>query len=747
MPGSGESKDSILIAIKSSQKNARFSPARLPAMRHLPHTVQATPAFRALHGINRCRQPGIVVLVHAGVSQTSRIEDGNPPSPFSAGTVPLLHLEVHFPHSSLAFRYLIQLPDLFLGKEEACQKGTQGLLHGLTATMVSVDTHLDTGGVIRIAVDIELHLIVHPEGHIRHVPHRSFRAYRSGDLLQLPHSVVGTKVIRNRPPWRQVTLPMGIGKIGPCIRFIAYAEYPLFRDRPLLEILLERDAVCGGADDQSLQHRAITKNNAVWCEVFTLVCRRHAGDRNEGNGQKGNEIRNPATHFSAIMVFISGNRILQAFWTFLFGAMLAGCVTPPASRPPVPKVAQTAAPSTGKFWWGISTSSYQNEDRGVSPDSPEYFLTDWDIFAQEGLCPPRGEDAAFSWTHFRKDIKALQALGVTHYRFSIEWARVEPRRGEFNHAALRRYATMARELKAAGIEPVVTLWHFTFPSWAYDPKQKDRSNFLHPDIRPAWDRYVQMCVTALKPSVHIWVPQNEPNGALPLGYLGGYWPPGLTLRPGLYKKAMHVSTEMFRDAAAIIRSQQKNALIMGAYSVPKWRRKFFQDPTAVMYNLMLRTNTDHLDRVYDVCDFIGVNYYYTQDANIFGLLKDSQGEISSTYTQLGWTIRPQGMYESLTDIWKRYKMPIIVTENGLGTLSEQKKIRYFREHISQMRRAMAKGVDVRGYFAWTLVDNYEWQEGWTANFGLTHFDPVTKERIIEPSGIWYREFIRKHRRP
>src|SRR5690606_9060447 len=103
---------------------------------------------------------------------------------------------------------------------------------------------------------------------------------------------------------------------------------------------------------------------------------------------------------------------------------------------------------------------------------------------------------------------------VTHYRFGIEWARVEPRPGEFNEKAIRQYVRMARKLKAAGIEPVVTLWHFTFPDWLYDRKRKNRSDFLHPDVEQAWNRYVTKMVRALAPHVRIYVPQNEPNGAL-----------------------------------------------------------------------------------------------------------------------------------------------------------------------------------------------------------------------------------------
>ncbi|MGA7901368.1 MAG: family 1 glycosylhydrolase, partial [Terrimicrobiaceae bacterium] len=113
----------------------------------------------------------------------------------------------------------------------------------------------------------------------------------------------------------------------------------------------------------------------------------------------------------------------------------------------------------------------------------------------------------------------------------------------------------------------------------------------------------------------------------------------------------------------------------------------------------------------------------------------------------GWEIDPEGFYQSLTRVYNRYGKPIIVSENGIGTQSEQKKIRYFREHVNQMRRAMSDGVDVRGYFPWTLVDNYEWAEGYAANFGLTSLNRETKELIIEPTGVWFSKFIKAYPEP
>ncbi len=422
----------------------------------------------------------------------------------------------------------------------------------------------------------------------------------------------------------------------------------------------------------------------------------------------------------------------------------SGCILPPKPY----KKREIAAPvNTGKFWWGTSTASYQNEDRAVTPGSPYYFKTDWDVYAEEGHIPPRGDDATFSWTHFDRDLRTLRELGVNHYRFGIEWARVEPKRGVYNEAAIQQYVRMARKLKAAGIEPIVTLWHFTFPSWLYDTKRKAQSNFLNPDVETAWRAYVNKMVGALAPYVRIYVPQNEPNGDLYIGYFGGHWPPGLLLTPFKLKKATEISVRMYRDAAAIIRQHRSDAIIIGIYSIPNWRRKFFADPAGMVYNMMMHQNWDHLDQVADVTDIIGLNYYYSQDATPLRFILRGHGEQSSNYTQNGWEINPEGFYESLTTVFKRYGKPIVVSENGIGTQSEQKKIRYYREHVNQMRRAMSDGVDVRGYFPWTLVDNYEWAEGYAANFGLTSLNRETKELIMEPTGIWFSKFVRSHPEP
>ena len=156
----------------------------------------------------------------------------------------------------------------------------------------------------------------------------------------------------------------------------------------------------------------------------------------------------------------------------LASAFASGCLNPlgPIGKGPQPPPPRSSPQLSQRFAWGISTASYQYEDPAVKPGDRDYFYSDWDILIEQGKAPAKG-NALYSWTHFDKDLEALKKIGVTHYRFSISWPRVEPQPGVYNDEAIRGYVEMARRLKAAGIEPVICLWHFTFPSWLYDKRK------------------------------------------------------------------------------------------------------------------------------------------------------------------------------------------------------------------------------------------------------------------------------------
>ncbi|CAN5536578.1 glycoside hydrolase family 1 protein [soil metagenome] len=422
----------------------------------------------------------------------------------------------------------------------------------------------------------------------------------------------------------------------------------------------------------------------------------------------------------------------------LVSVWLVGCVTPPPA-PRIVRKNEAKKPETGPFWWGISSSAFQTEDIGEKPGSPNRFKTDWDLFAEAGRVPPRGDTADYSWSNFDKDLEALKKIGVNHYRFGIEWARVEPARGRFNEAAIRRYVDMARQLKAAGIEPVVTLWHFTFPDWLMTPKNAGKSRWLHPEFRESWEAYVDKMTKALAPYVRVYVPQNEANGDLVLGYISATWPPGLLVDFGKYNAAMRESVWAFRKAAEVIRKNRKDSLVMVVSALPYWRRTLW-DPTSAYYNFMERVNFSHLDRVYDVCDLIGFNYYYTEYADFTALiaLKARRGR---NYSLLGWVIQPRSLYKQIQVVTKRYGKPVVVTENGIATSKDIKRVRYLFNHMLEVKEAMEDGYDVRGYFVWTLVDNYEWHHGYKAPFGMSRMDPVTHRRLLRPSALFYKGII------
>ena len=381
----------------------------------------------------------------------------------------------------------------------------------------------------------------------------------------------------------------------------------------------------------------------------------------------------------------------------------------------------------------------QYEDRDEKQGNKDYFLRDWDLLVSQNKAPIVG-NALYSWSDFDKDLAALKKIGVTHYRFSIEWARVEPTPGHYNEEAIRKYAAMCRKLKEAGIEPVVTLWHFTFPSWLTDPKDTSKTNWLNPIARERWNLYVTKMVKATAPYVSYYAPENEPNGQVLTAYIIGLWPPCHTLDFAGYKAATVASADMFRDAAIRIKEIKPSAKVLSVEALPWWSRAPL-DPGGLFYNTVMHSNFDHLDRIYDVCDIIGFNYYYSQMAGPFSFLTEASRH-GHNFTMMGWRIDPAALGKQIRYVAKRYDKPMMITENGIATKNEQKHLRYLQDHIAQVRKAMDEGYDVKGYFVWSLADNYEWHYGYVPKFGLATMDPKTRKLVFKPSAYYYRDVIR-----
>ena len=438
-------------------------------------------------------------------------------------------------------------------------------------------------------------------------------------------------------------------------------------------------------------------------------------------------------------LILNGKPRLIAFCS-LIPLLLVGCaIHPLGPLDKAPKHQAKKLTGYSGFAWGISTSSLQYEDKGVAPGNKEYFVRDWDLLVKDGKAPVVG-NALYTWSDFDKDLSALKKIGVTHYRFSIEWARVEPQPGHYNEKAVQGYVRVCRKLREAGIEPVVTLWHFTFPAWLTDAKDSSKSNWLHPLARERWNLYVKKVVGATSPYVNYYAPENEPNGQVLTAYIIGLWPPCHTFDFKGYKAATIASADMFRDAAGIIKRQKPSAKVLSVEALPWWKHGPL-DPGGLLYNTVMHSNFDHLDRVWDVCDIIGFNYYYSQVAGPVSFLSEGMRH-GPNFTMMGWSIDPKALGKQIRYVGKRYDKPMMITENGIATQDEEKRHKYLQDHISQVRKTMDEGYDVRGYFVWSLGDNYEWHYGYVPKFGLCAMDPKTKERVLKPSALYYRDVIR-----
>ena len=215
-----------------------------------------------------------------------------------------------------------------------------------------------------------------------------------------------------------------------------------------------------------------------------------------------------------------------------------------------------------------------------------------------------------------RDRKALSELGVSHYRFGIEWARVEPEPGQLNLDVLAQYAARAEALKAVGIEPIVCLWHFTFPDWATDLDNPDQNGWLHPQTQARWSAYVTAVVDALGPHVQIWAPQNEPNAQAMAGYFMGMWPPGVEGDLSAVAAQTTAAAEHFSEAAHILRQRDDDAQILTIQNIIAFEGQAW-DALGVFTRIGDQYNYAHLDAVHEEADLIGFNYYYRRGASPF----------------------------------------------------------------------------------------------------------------------------------
>ncbi|QDV91991.1 Bifunctional beta-D-glucosidase/beta-D-fucosidase [Phycisphaerae bacterium RAS2] len=433
---------------------------------------------------------------------------------------------------------------------------------------------------------------------------------------------------------------------------------------------------------------------------------------------------------------VSRRRTRAAFAAGFAHLLLAqvACLHPISQKydiPPAPKPAATErAAEPQPFWWGVSTSPYQIEGPPlVGGEASRSFKTDWDLLHEMGKLDATRDRRIDSFECFERDLAALKFLGVTHYRFGIEWARVEPAPGAFDEAAIKHYVMMARRLREEGITPVVCLWHFSLPDWLCNMvEDPDAHGWFHPDAPAAWERYVSRMAKALAPHVEWFAPQNEPN-IYALAVSIGIFPPGKSLGKPYYEKLTQREAELFIRAAEIIRAERPGAKIVSVQNIIHWERDAF-DLFGIWYDIALWHNYEHLDRVAATVDYIGFNYYQREVASPLALWAQSMRK-GEHVSDLGWIIDPRGLEEEIVELARRYKKPMVIMENGIADAGDEKRQLYLLQHVQAVRRVREAGYDLRGYFHWSLMDNYEWTHGYQQKFGLFSVMPENSAPTVE----------------
>jgi beta-glucosidase len=429
------------------------------------------------------------------------------------------------------------------------------------------------------------------------------------------------------------------------------------------------------------------------------------------------------------------------------------------------------------FRFGAATAAYQIEGAAHEDGRGDSI---WDTFCRVPGAIANGDTGEVACDHYhrwREDLDLMAALGLESYRFSISWPRVQPDgAGPLNPAGVRFYRGLVEGLLERGIEPAATLYHWDLPQ-----ALQDAGGWANRDTAERFAEYAQHMARELGDLVRTWITHNEPWVVTFPGHAQGRFAPGmrdwptalavshhLLLSHGLAVPALPGSVGITLNLSPVhpVAPGDEDAARLYDGHLNRW----FLDP--VLRGAYPQDVLEHFERrvgsidairdgdlelIARPIDFLGVNYYFPSrvraDASEEPLGVAFAGG-PPPLTAMGWEVEPDGLYELLVRLQRDYGVPIAITENGAafddppatnGVVEDPDRVAYLDGHIGAVARAIADGVDVRRYFAWSLMDNFEWSRGYDKRFGIVHVDYATQRRTLKRSGAWYRDLIARTR--
>lgn len=442
------------------------------------------------------------------------------------------------------------------------------------------------------------------------------------------------------------------------------------------------------------------------------------------------------------------------------------------------------------FFWGTATAAYQIEGAWNEDGKGESI---WDRFAHT---PGKikngdtGDTACDSYHRWNEDLSLMRAMNLNSYRFSISWPRIQPSGSGTAHSkGMDYYDRLVDALLAARIRPLVTLYHWDLPQ-----KLQDAGGWPNRDLVGRFADYVQVVAKTLGDRVSNWMLFNEPTAFLDLGYLEGVHAPGhksildflrathvVNLAQGAGLRALKAVCPASRVGTAFsmspcepasnsdndkLAAQRAHAITNIWFLEPALHGRY-PDAFTFLPETVMRIESADMEKVRAPLDFIGINLYYRTIASALGPVErvahaqgwlypvKMEGGQQGPKTDAGWEVWPKALYDMVTRITRDYNRPVIeITESGCayndgpdadGFIRDTRRIEYHRQYLASLAQAMAEGADIHGYHAWSLLDNFEWAEGFSQRFGLGYVDFRTQKRTMKDSGRWYADVAEENR--